>query len=209
MNSPFSLPLLGLATSLIYPCPYCDSVNASVYDHEGLVHVCHECSALRLIMVIIRLCIRSWVSTHEWVDSLTHHVGYPLCSTSSPSAPAVLPLNVQRSIFKLWHVWQVKMRETWQVDKLLINFATWQVANPTMQKISRRNNKPNTRRKEDFLSQLGLYQYSTRDGTALEKLIQNRRKAWLREAHKNSLENNADKFVLYIRALSYMLLIQY
>jgi hypothetical protein len=52
-----------------------------------------------------------------------------------------------------------------------------QIGAPTMQKISRRNNKPNTRKKEDFLSQLGLYQYSTRDGTALEKLIQNRRKA--------------------------------
>jgi len=46
-----------------------------------------------------------------------------------------------------------------------------------------------------------------RPRTALEKQIQSRRKAW--EAHKNTLENSADKFVLYIRALSYMLLIYY
>ena len=73
-----------------------------------------------------------------------------------------------------------------------------QIGAPTMQKISRTNNKPNKRRKEDF--RLGSDSTtSTLPGTALEKLIQSRRKAW--EAHKNSFENNADKFVLYIRAL--------
>jgi hypothetical protein len=40
-----------------------------------------------------------------------------------------------------------------------------QIGAPTMQKSSRRNNKPNTRRGEDVLSRLRLYQYSTRDGT--------------------------------------------
>jgi hypothetical protein len=80
-----------------------------------------------------------------------------------------------------------------------------QIGAPTMQKTSRRNNKPNMRRKEDF--RLGCDSTSTLPGTALEKLIQSRRKAW--EAHKNSFENNEDKFVLYIRALSYMLLIYY
>ena len=40
-----------------------------------------------------------------------------------------------------------------------------QIGAPMMQITARRNAKPNARRKEDFLSQLRLYQYSTRDGT--------------------------------------------
>jgi len=90
MNSPFSLPLLGLATSLIYPCPYYECER--IWSRRSRARMSW---GLRLIWLLSGSgCDRmSWVSTHEWVDSLTHHVGYPLCSISSPSAPAVLPFN--------------------------------------------------------------------------------------------------------------------